>query len=161
MSRHWPWLLLVPAVLFVTIRGLSPGRPLELEQQELLRVHGELLRAHREHDLEAWMALESDEYTEISRGEISHPTRAERAARRAVYLESTDFTRYEDLVDPELVVAQDGSVGWLACQVRVEGTQELPDGTQNAIADTWAWVELYEKIEGRWRLVGNASNRVP
>ncbi len=161
MSRHWPWLLLVPAVLFVVIRGLSPGRPLELEKQELLKIHAELIRAHLENDLEAWLDLESDFQTVISQGEILHPTRAERAVQRSAYLESTRFTRYEDLIDPVAVVSEDGSLGWVSCQVRVEGVQTDEDGTERELASTWAWIELYEKSEGRWRLVGNVSNRHP
>lgn len=161
MKRHWPWLILVPAVLFVVIRGLSPGRPLDLEKQELLRIHEEILRAHRENDLPAWMGVEGEALTVVSRGEILHPSAGERERSRKAYLESTSFTRYEDLVPPQVVVSEDGSLGWLVCRVRMEGVQRQADGGTSPVEATWAWVELYEKREGRWRLVGNASTREP
>ena len=30
-----------------------------------------------------------------------------------------------------------------------------------AIDAIWAWIELYEKRDGEWRIIGNVSNRRP
>ena len=34
-------------------------------------------------------------------------------------------------------------------------------GGDAAIAVDYAWVELYEKRDGQWRMVGNVSNQAP
>jgi hypothetical protein len=44
-------------------------------------------------------------------------------------------------------------------QVEVAGTQIMPDSTTAPVQAVWAWIELYRKVDGQWKLVGNVSNR--
>lgn len=159
MSRHWPWLLLIPAALFVLVRGLSPGRPIELEKQELLKRHQELLRAVRQGDLDAWLALETEDFVECSAGEISEPSIPERRAQRSLWLGSLTLTRYEDAFDPIVEVSNDGSLAWLITRVHIAGTKKGPDGVESEIDRTEPWVELYRKVEGEWKLGGRQRGR--
>jgi hypothetical protein len=160
MSRSWPWLLLIPAVLFVLWRGLRPGPDAEIVARRLQEHHATLLRAHLEDDLDAWMDLEAEDYVEVARGEIRRPSRVEREARRRRWLDATEFSRYEDLVEPEVHVSPGGDAGWVLCQVRVEGAHEQ-DGETSSIEAVWAWIELYERRDGMMKLVGNVSTQRP
>ncbi len=37
----------------------------------------------------------------------------------------------------------------------------MVDGVETPVDAIWAWIELYEKQLGTWRLIGNVSNRRP
>ena len=57
-------------------------------------------------------------------------------------------------------VSVDGTLGWVIAEVEVKGV-ETANGENTPFHDIWAWVELYEKVNGQWKMVGNASNRRP
>jgi len=58
-------------------------------------------------------------------------------------------------------VSSDGSLGWVIVQVGARGVQAMDDGTKKPIEFVSAWIELYEKRDGRWYAVGNVSNFRP
>ena len=62
---------------------------------------------------------------------------------------------------PVVRVSEDGTLGWLIAEVEVRGTQVAEDGASTPIESVWAWIELYQKMNGEWSLVGNVSNRRP
>lgn len=128
---------------------------------ELLRLHGELLEAHRQGDLDRWMALESARYVSANGGRVTFPAVEDRREGRANYLERATFEIYRDVREPLVRVSEDGTLGWLIAEVQVRGYLSSPSGEPEPFHDVWAWVELYENVEGGWRLVGNASNRRP
>jgi len=149
----------IPAALFVLIRGLSPGRPIELEKQELLERHQDLLRAVRQGDLDSWLALETEDFVECTAGEIREPSVAERRAERSLWLGSLTLRRYEDAFDPIVEVANDGSLAWLVTRVHVVGTKKSAAGVESEIDRTEPWVELYRKVQGEWKLSGRQPGR--
>ncbi|MBO6575615.1 MAG: DUF4440 domain-containing protein [Rhodothermales bacterium] len=134
----------------VQIFESSPRR----DEVLLLAMHAELLRAHRDNDVEAWMAIEADTTLSVNGGEISFSHAAERRSEREAYLGSAEFEIYRDVAEPEVTVSVDGTLAWLAAEVEVRG--RMGDATFH---DVWAWVELYRKTDAGWKLVGNASNR--
>jgi hypothetical protein len=128
---------------------------------ELRRLHEELLVAHRTADMDRWMAIEAAAYVSANGGRVTQPELEARRTGRAAYLAGTTFAVYRDLREPLVRVSEDGSLGWLIAEVEVRGSTESVTGGVESFHDIWAWVELYEKVDGRWYLVGNASNRRP
>jgi hypothetical protein len=126
---------------------------------ELLAIHEQVLEAHRTGDVDLWMGTEVDEFVSANAGSITFPTLAERRAMREPYLRSTTFDVYHDVREPVVEVSPDGQLGWVIVQVEVAGTQIMPDSSTAAIEAVWAWIELYRKVDGQWKLVGNVSNR--
>lgn len=131
------------------------------DERQLLAAHQQIIQAHLNKDVASWLDGEADDYLSANRGEIVYPEKAERAAMRRPYLEQTEFGEYRDLVPPVVKVSEDGSLGWLIAQVKVVGVRTLPDGQEIPFDATWAWIELYEKVGGRWLCVGNLSNEKP
>ncbi len=127
----------------------------------LLALHERVLAAHRASDVEGILADEGDDYTVANRGEITHPTLAERRARMGPYLERTRFRRYADLTDPVVSVSPDGRQGWVIVQVEAEGVQAQDGGGEAEVKFVSAWIELYERRGGRWWRTGNVSNFRP
>ncbi len=130
------------------------------EEQRLLALHEQVLNAHRTGDVDSWMAVEGDRYVSANNGSISFPTTDQRRAGREPYLAATTFTVYRDLRPPVVRVSDDGSQGWVMAEVEIRGTR-VSGEVETAVEAVWAWIELYEKQAGEWKLVGNVSNRVP
>lgn len=158
------WEYRFTSVVFDTASAASFARPrARTDREQLLALHESALRAHRRGDVEELLAPEADDYSVGSRGAIEHPRKDERRARFGEYLGRTRFHEYRDLVPPEVRLSADGTLGWVLVQVRGEGVQSAADssGTPRPLAFTSAWIELYEKRDGRWWRTGNVSNFLP
>lgn len=131
------------------------------DNQQLLALHEEVMRAHRESDVELLLAAEEDDYVIANRGEITRPDRKSRREGLGPYLARTRFSMYSDKAPPIARVSADGSLGWVIVQVEARGEQTTPGGTVEPVEFVSAWIELYEKRNGRWVRVGNVSNFKP
>lgn len=130
----------------------------EADARELLKLHEEALRAHLDSDIDLLLAAEADESVIASRGEVSTRATEERKEFLGPYLQQTRFSIYRDLIPPIVKVSADGSLGWVIAQVEAQGEQTAADGTVERLEFVSAWIELYEKRDGRWLRVGNVSN---
>ena len=84
-----------------------------------------------------------------------------RRERLGPYLQQTRFSKYADKVPPIVKVSSDGSLGWVIVQVEARGEQTTSTGAVESLEFVSAWIELYEKRNGRWVRVGNVSNFKP
>jgi hypothetical protein len=140
--------------------AMAPGRA-PSDTEHLLALHEEVLRAHRESNVDLLLAAEEDEYVVANRGEITRPDRKARREGLGPYLEQTRFSKYRDKVPPIVKVSADGSLGWVIVQVEARGERTTQTGTVNPLEFVSAWIEVYEKRNGRWVRVGNVSNFKP
>ena len=85
---------------WLAVLGCAPAADIEVEVEALRAMHEGVLQAHRDGDVDAWMALEAEEIVSANRGEISFPPAADRRTMREAYLGSTSFTAYRDLRSP-------------------------------------------------------------
>jgi len=138
------------------------------DEASLRALHETILAAHRAGTVDPWMAIESADYVVADRGRLNSPTLAERRAARTNYLGSTRFSIYRDRREPMVTISDDGTRGWLLAEVEIRGVSTEAGGGpggaaggEATVAADYAWVELYEKRDGRWRLVGNVSNQGP
>jgi hypothetical protein len=131
------------------------------DTERLLALHEEVLRAHRESNVDLLLAAEEDDYVVANRGEITRPDRKARREGLGPYLRQTRFSRYVDKVPPIVKVSSDGSLGWVIVQVEARGEQTASPGKVEPLEFMSAWIELYEKRNGRWTRVGNVSNFKP
>ncbi len=139
-----------------TAAGRTPS-----DTEQLLALHEEVLRAHRASNVDLLLAAEEDDYVVANRGEITRPDRKARREGLGPYLRQTRFSRYVDQVPPIVKVSADGSLGWVIVQVEARGEQTTSTGTVKPLEFVSAWIELYEKRNGRWVRVGNVSNFKP
>ena len=148
------------ALALFCIPCLVSAQDRQADENELRKLHQQLIQAHIDGQVDRWMAIESDSFVSVNRGQVTFPGAADRRAQRAAYLRDASFSIYRDLREPLVRISEDGSLGWLIAEVEVEGI--LPGeegGDPTTFHDIWAWIELYEKTDEGWRLIGNASNR--
>ena len=160
MDRSLLVSVLAISVLLASCRSVSVAPPTDA-RAELLALHEDVMRAHRESDAELLLRSEAPEHVSANRGQITQPTLDVRRARFREYLGTTRFTEYIDLVPPIVRVSDDGSLGWVIAQVRGGGVQSTQDGGSKPLAFESAWIELYERRGGSWYRVGNVSNFKP
>ena len=146
------------AIVTFSITAFAQNKSAE---DELIKMHQELLQFHLKADVESWLATESDQYVVANRGEVTHPLKKEREAQITPYLKRTKFKEYRDLIAPEVRISKDGSLAWLIAQVTASGIQTTDGGKQEPIEFTCAWIELFERKDGKWIRVGNVSNFKP
>ncbi|HEX5132420.1 MAG TPA: hypothetical protein VFX92_08030 [Candidatus Krumholzibacteria bacterium] len=133
----------------------------EAATAQLLALHQEVIDAHLAGNVAGILDRESEDYVVANRGEVTFPTLAERRQRLGPFLSRTRFDGYRDLVQPVVQVSPDGALGWVIAQIEATGVQENGDGTSEKIRYVSAWIELYERRDGRWYRVGNVSNFRP
>jgi len=145
--------------LAVALAGCAMPAPVArtADAEELLRLHEQAMQAHRDSNIDLLLAAEGDEYVVVSRGEVSRPRIADRKQFLGPYLAATRFSVYRDQVPPIAKVSSDGTLGWVIVQVEAKGEQKGATRTHN-VEFVSAWIELYEKKDGRWTRVGNVSN---
>lgn len=131
------------------------------DKSELLALHKASLAAHLKRDVKFFSAHQADPATMVGRGKVSTVTRSQTDQRFGAYFGSTTFTRYEDVVEPIVNVSADGTMGWVAAQVAVEGEQASSDGTIEKFRVVWAWISISEKRDGKWLMTANASSQQP
>lgn len=148
------------AIFALSVLALSsaPVPAGQSDEAVLLEMHREVLRDHMTADVEGWLAAESEDYVVAGRGEVTRPTKKERAEHLGPYLRRTKFKEYRDLIPPIVRVSKDGTLGWLICQIAASGMQTSDAGKEEPISFVSAWIELYEKRDGRWVRTGNVSN---
>jgi hypothetical protein len=125
--------------------------------EKILKLHRELLESHMKYDADGVLAAEPEQIIVVSRGEVRFPTKAERFSQYKRYLRNAEFVEYRDLITPIVRVSEDGTLGWLIAQVKIAGTWSNKDGEKAPIDSVWAWIELFEKRDGRWLRVGEVS----
>ena len=127
---------------------------------KLAAAHGRTITAHRTRDIELILADEGELSTVGRRGELVEVTRDKLAANLGPYLEARTFRRYEDVAVPVIAVSDDGSLGWLGCQIEAAGERHSSDAGPRNIAYGFTWVELYSRQDrgGRWLRIGNFSS---
>ena len=124
----------------------------------LRALHEKVMQAHRRGDVELLLQDEAPDYVVANRGEVTRPTLDDRRRRLGAYLGRTSFHEYRDVVEPVVTVSDDGTLAWVVVQVQARGMQTADAGKKGPVEFVSAWIELYQKRDGRWWRVGNVSN---
>ena len=144
------------------VTGASSATPAKAANKQdaemLLRLHKEVMDAHRQLSVDMLLRNESADYVVAGRGKVTRPTLDERRARLGKYFNSTRFTEYVDVIPPMAMVSLDGSLGWVVVQVRAKGEQDVAPGKIEPLEFESAWIELYRRGPNGWQRVGNVSN---
>ena len=137
-------------------------KPLEIppriaDMAELLRMHEEQKTAHLTYNAELMVGDSPERPTAVQRGSVVKRTRAEDLARFKAYFGSFKFLEWEDIVPPVIKISKDGTMATKIVQKRVRGSSKDKDGKEITEHVVYAWLEVLEKIDGKWRLVTIAS----
>ena len=142
----------------ICLAQCAPSSRVSSDIDRLRALHEKVIRAHRQSNVELILEDEAPDYVIANRGEVTRPTLEERRQRLGTYLRSTAFQEYRDLTEPVVTISRDGTLGWVVVQIQASGIQTTELGEKEPVEFVSAWIELYEKRDGRWMRVGNVSN---
>ncbi|HMS40533.1 MAG TPA: nuclear transport factor 2 family protein, partial [Pyrinomonadaceae bacterium] len=95
--------------------------------------------------------------TQVQRGNVVTRTKAENLARVKNYFSSFKFIEWENLKPPVVKISKDGTMATIIVQKRVRGTYKNDKGEEILDQTDFAWLEVWEKIDGKWKVVTVAS----
>lgn len=124
---------------------------------EVHRLHRTLLAAHCLGDADRIASHSAESVLSANRGVLSITANEDLRDRFTSLFEQLDYREYHDIVEPVIRVSERGDMGWIAVQVRAIGNVV---GSDQSFDNQWAWVMTAEKVDGKWRHTGNASNVV-
>ena len=131
------------------------------DSAELLRLHENARTAHLQRRADLLVADHADSTFSLSRGSVSIGRRADVQAMFQGYLDSATFQAWDDIAPPVIRISRDGQMAYVVVRKRVHLTQPGPGGTTLAERVRYAWLSVYEKQDGQWRLTAIASTERP
>src|SRR5215204_354111 len=130
------------------------------DRAELLRLHELGRTAHLQHRAD-WLASEwADTIFSLSHGGVSIGTKENRARSQAgfqEYLDASTFQAWDDIVPPRIRISPDGQIAYVVVQKRVHLTARDSTGAILPERTRFAWMSVYEKKGGSWKLAAIAS----
>jgi hypothetical protein len=149
------------SLLLLWLGACNPRPNLEADRATLLRIHALAQTAHLDKRPDLMVASFADSFLNISRGAVTVRTPAESRARFQAYFDRSTFQEWADLAPPIIRISPDGQMAYVIVQKRVRLSAVDSAGVSRPEHTIFAWVELYEKLGGKWTLMGVASTDRP
>lgn len=73
------------------------------------------------------------------------------------YFQGAEFTAWDDLEPPIVHVSPDGQMGWMIVRMKIAMNRADASGRKTTESTVMAWMSTYEKHDGKWQHVTNAS----
>lgn len=77
------------------------------------------------------------------------------------YFQGAEFSAWDDLEPSIIHVSPDGQMGWRVVRVRIAYPKTDSAGKKTRERSAIAWMSVYEKQEGKWLPMANASTFLP
>ncbi len=124
---------------------------------ELMRLHEQQRTAHLSYNAELFIDSFAENLTQVQRGNAVTRTKAENLSRFKAYFSGYKFIEWADIVPPEFKISKDGTLATKIVQKRVRGTYKNEKGEDETNHTIFAWLEVWEKIGGKWKVTAVVS----
>ncbi|MCB1024458.1 MAG: nuclear transport factor 2 family protein [Acidobacteria bacterium] len=125
--------------------------------EALMRLHQQHIDAHLNYDAELFLETFADQFTQIQGGDVSVNSRKEIHERFKNYFASFKFHEWEDIKPPVYKISKDGTLATVTVEKRVRGTYKNDRGEEESDNTIFAWLEVWEKLDGKWKIITVAS----
>jgi glyoxylase-like metal-dependent hydrolase (beta-lactamase superfamily II) len=150
--------------LVVGVHGRS-GTWAEVERSlslgELQRLHDQAREAHVGRRADLIVASQADTMLSVSSGRVSASTRERVRASFQEYFDRSTFQAWDDVVPPRIRMSPDGNMAYVIVEKRVHVTSTAPGRAPVTERVRYAWLSVYEKRGGEWRMTAIASTDRP
>ena len=152
-------LVLLPGgVAFAAKPAPTDVAALEL-RDEVAQRHGLEREAHMDRNVDLLLSLFADDFVMIDGGEVKRPTRKENRARFEAYFKSVRFRKWDDLGAPAIRMSRDGTLATVIVRKEVVLTLDGAPEDDPGERAVFAWMETWERRDGRFMLVAVCSTR--
>ncbi|MGA8144586.1 MAG: nuclear transport factor 2 family protein [Candidatus Acidiferrales bacterium] len=141
-----------------------PPQPLSVESSakaELLALHQADRRAHFKRDVDAILSTIGPDFTFVREGKTQVMSREEVRKQFTQYFQGAEFSTWDDVQPPIVRVSPDGQMGWMVVRVKVAYAKTDGSGKKSQEESVIAWMSAYEKRDGKWLHMANASTFEP
>ena len=129
----------------------------EQEEARLLQLHRNALQAHLEKDAGAFLAAYAPQWYDVRATGIRLRTKEEALPGIDQYFRRTHFADISEITAPIIHLSTDASMAWVIGEIHVQASQEVVDKEERDFSFRCAWVSIYEKYEGEWAQMVDAS----
>ena len=153
-------LMLIVVISFTFINGCSNKPDYKKIKSEILSLHQQQIDAHRNKEIDFFTKdIDADgKYFSVGNGQINYPTSEEIKANFTSYLNSTEFSKYDNIEEPIIGCSDDGTMAWSIVRVNVAGKRNLDDGSSYEFDNIWAWITLFRRDGDKWIRMGEVYN---
>ena len=128
---------------------------------ELFELHKQGRVAHFTRDAKMLVSGFADDFTSISNGKISKPSREASFKRFQNYLNNSTFIEWDDITPPVIKVSDDATLAYVLVHKKVRLLAKDESGKEAEETEIFAWAALYRKIKGEWKLTAVVSTNTP
>ena len=157
-------LLLIACTIAACATGVArrTARDEAEDRAVLLRLHAEQRTAHLERRADLLVAGQADTLWNVSGGQVAARPREQARASFQRYFDASTFAAWDDLAPPRIQISPDGRMAYVIVEKRVHVTI-TPSGSGAAWVERvrYAWLSVYEKIDGKWQMTAIASTERP
>lgn len=125
------------------------------------KVLGELLKqerkAHFANDVDLFLSEFADTTISVRKGGVRREASSESRKRIESYFNSVEFIHWDDVAPPIIDISEDGSLAYAIVQKNVVLTYKDTLGVPLMDTTNYAWITIYKKLAGEWKMVCNAS----
>ena len=150
-----------PSVHVVTGSTASPLTQRVADSLALVRLHERGREAHLAKRADWLVAGQADSLISVSRGGVSVSPRDRVRTNFQPYLDASTFQAWDDIVPPRIHISADAQMAYVVVQKRVHLTSRDSAGAVQAERTRFAWISVYEKQGGEWRMTAIASTDRP
>lgn len=147
-------LLVLPALF---ILSCSDKTRLETAKKEITNLLQQERKAHFDRNVDLFVSEFADSMISVNKGMVTVAPPEQNKKRIASYLGSVEFIKWDDVAEPMIRFSDDGSLAYAVIQKQVVLT--YPDTLGKLFYDTtnYAWVSIYRKQKGEWKVECNIS----
>ena len=144
-----------------TSSNIQPTASRAADSLALLRLHERAREAHLARRADWLVAGQADSLISVSRGGVSVSPRERVRANFQPYLDASTFQAWDDIVPPRIRISADGQMAYVVVLKRVHLTSRDSRGATGTERTRFAWLSVYEKQDGEWRMTAIASTDRP
>jgi hypothetical protein len=162
LRRATPLLTAITIAACVPVMTRRTADDEAADRAALLRLHAEQRTAHLEHRANLLVASQADTLWNVSSGRISANPREQARASFQRYFDASMFEAWDDVTPPRIRISADGRMAYVIVDKRVHVTITPSRGGAPVVQRVhYAWLSVYEKIDGRWQMTAIASTDRP
>jgi len=117
--------------------------------------------AHFTRNAKLLVSTFADDFTNIAGGKITKPVREASITRFQKYLDNSTFIEWDDIAPPVIKVSDDASMAYVLVHKKVRLLAKDESGKEQEETEIFAWIEVYRKIKGDWKLTAVVSTNTP
>jgi formylglycine-generating enzyme len=140
--------------------GMS--NPIQSEAvNELLRLHHQARASHFTRDGRSMVDGFAVGFTDVRNGTVNYPSRDASLTRFQNYLNNSTFIEWDDITPPTVRVSDDATMGYVIVHKKVRLKAKDENGAEREETEVFAWIAVYQKFNGAWKLAAVASTNTP